>query len=408
VSDADLQAPLALYRDSGGFDQGIEMALRGILVNPEFLFRIESQPQNVAPDATYRISDRELASRLSFFLWSSIPDDELLDLAEKGQLRRPGVLERQAQRMLADDRSRALVTNFAGQWLHLRNVAGVTPGPELLFDHNLRQAFQRETELFFESIVREDRSALEFLDADYTFVNERLARHYGIPGVYGERFRRIALPPDSMRRGLLGQGSILTVTSYAYRTSPVLRGKWILDNILGAPPPPPPNVPDLTERGSDGRALSMREQMVQHRKNPSCASCHSRMDPLGLALENFDAVGRWRAADQSGAPIDASGALPDGTMFRGPVELRNELARNRSSDFVLTLSQKLLTYALGRGLEYYDAPAIRRIKRGAAPANYRFSSLIVSVVNSIPFQMSMARDSETRPSTAAAARRWRD
>jgi mono/diheme cytochrome c family protein len=398
VTDVDLEALLTLYRQGalkGGFELGIEVALRGILVSPEFLFRFEGQPRTAAANAPYRIADIDLASRLSFFLWCSIPADELLDVAAQGQLQKPAVLERQVRRMLEDQRSAALVSNFAGQWLQLRNVAGVSPSPELFFDHNLRQAFQRETELFFESILREDRSVLEFLDADYTFVNERLARHYGIPGVYGERFRRVALPADSVRRGLLGQGSILTVTSFSYRTSPVRRGKWILDNILGAPPPPPPpNVPVLEDHGNDGKTLSAREQMMQHRNNPACASCHSQMDPLGFALENLDAVGRWRVVDGSNAPIDASGTLPDGTSFQGPVGLRQELLKNRSRDFVMALTQKLLTYALGRGLEYYDAPTIREITRQAALSKHRFSSLIIGIVRSVPFQMKMAREPE--------------
>jgi hypothetical protein len=407
VTDAGLQDLFDLYLDGarrGGFESGIEVALRAILVSPEFLFRFESEPPNIAPKAAYRITDLELASRLSFFLWSSVPDDELLEIAAQGRLRSPAVLEQQVRRMLADRRSQALVSNFAGQWLHVRNVAGLQPSPELFFefDDNLRQAFQRQTELFFESILRGDRTVLDLLDADYTFVNERLARHYGIPGVYGEQFRRINLPPDSVRRGLLGQGSILTVTSYANRTSPVLRGKWILENILGTPPPPPPpDIPELIERSSDGKVLPMRERMAQHRDNPVCASCHGQMDPLGLALENFDAIGRWRVVDESDTPIDASGTLPDRTGFQGPAELRKVLM-GRADDFVVTLTDKLLTYALGRGLEYYDAPAVRHIKRESARTNYRFASLIMAIVESTPFQMRQARDRENDAAVAAS------
>jgi len=395
VTDDDLQVPLARYREGageGGFEAGLELALRSILVSPRFLFRFESQPDTIAPNTAYRIDDLELASRLSFFLWSSIPDDELLNAAEKKTLQQPGVLERQVKRMLADPRSAALVSDFAGQWLHIRNVAAFRPSPELLFhfDDNLRQAFERETGLFVESIIREDRSVLEMLDADYTFLNERLARHYGIKGVYGERFRRVSLPADSVRRGLLGQGSILTDTSRANRTSPVIRGKWILENIFGAPPPSPPaNVPDLKEERDPAKILPMREQMAQHRANPGCASCHAQMDELGFALENFDAIGEWRDLDAAGAPIDAAAKLPDGTSFKGPVELRKVL-KSHSDDFLTSLTEKLLTYALGRGLEPADAPAVRRIKREAAATNYRFSALIQGIVASTPFQMRMS------------------
>jgi mono/diheme cytochrome c family protein len=395
VTDTDLQVPLARYREGasrGGFESGLELALRSILVSPRFLFRFESQPATVAPNTAYRVDDLELASRVSFFLWSSVPDDDLLNAAEKKTLQQPGVLERQVKRMLEDPRSAALVSDFAGQWLHIRNVAGFRPSPEVLFhfDDNLRQAFERETELFVESIIREDRSVLDLLDADYTFLNERLARHYGIQGVFGERFRRVSLPPDSVRRGLLGQGSILTDTSRANRTSPVIRGKWILENIFGAPPPSPPaNVPDLKEERDPSKILPMREQMAQHRANPGCASCHTQMDELGFALENFDAIGEWRELDAAGARIDASAKLPDGTSFKGPVELRTVL-RSHSDDFLTSLTEKLLTYALGRGLEPADAPAVRRIKREAAAANYSFSALIQGIVASTPFQMRMS------------------
>jgi hypothetical protein len=347
-----------------------------------------------AAPAAYKISDLDLASRLSFFLWSSIPDDELLAVAEKKTLHDPAVMSRQVRRMLADPRSEALVSNFAGQWLHVRNVAGFLPSPELLFhfDDNLRKAFQRETELFFESIMRENRSVLDLLDADYTFLNERLAKHYGIPGVYGERFRRVSLPPDSVRRGLLGQGSILTGTSRANRTSPVIRGKWILENIFGAPPPPPPpNVPELQEERDVRKVLPMREQMAQHRANPVCASCHAQMDQLGFALENFDAIGEWRDIYASGAPIDASAELPDGTKFKGPTELRKVLL-SHSDEFLTTMTEKMLTYALGRGLEATDAPAVRRIKREVTRGNYRFASLIEGIVTSMPFTMRLAED----------------
>src|SRR5262245_39499889 len=349
ITDDDLQIALARYREGrseGDFELGLELAIRSILVSPKFLFRFESQPENVAPNTAYRISDMELASRLSFFLWSSIPDDELLNVAGKKALRNPGALERQVKRMLADSRSEALVSNFAGQWLHIRNVSAFRPSPELLFhfDDNLRDAFRRETELFFDSIIRENRTALDLLDADYTFLNERLARHYGIPGVYGERFRRVSLPPDSVRRGLLGQGSILTDTSRANRTSPVIRGKWILENIFGTPPPAPPaNVPELKDERDPAKILPIRQQMAQHRANPVCASCHAQMDQLGFALENFDAIGEWREVDAAGSRIDPTAKLPDGTTFTGPVELRKVLLTH-ADDFLTTLTEKLLTY----------------------------------------------------------------
>jgi hypothetical protein len=404
VTDQDLEVPLDLYREGagkGGFEAGIELAVRGILVSPKFLFRFEGQPEAIAPKTPYRITDIELASRLSFFLWSSIPDDELLDVAVNNALHNPAVLEQQVRRMLADPKSSALVENFAGQWLHIRNVSGFRPSPELLFhfDDNLRQAFERETELFLESIIRENRSVLDLLDADYTFLNERLARHYGIAGVYGERFRRVPLPADSVRRGLLGQGSILTDTSRPNRTSPVIRGKWILENIFGAaPPPPPPNVPDLEEERDPRKVLPMRQQIAQHRANPVCASCHAQMDELGFALENFDAIGEWRNTYSSGAPIDAKAELPDGTVFNGPAELRKVLLRH-SDEFLTTMTEKLLTYALGRGLEAADAPAVRGIKREAARADYRFGSLIQGIVTSTPFQMRMAQVRELSAAT---------
>jgi mono/diheme cytochrome c family protein len=394
VTTADVEPLMAFYREGraqGGFDAGIEHALRRLLVSPEFLLRVERDPANAAPGAVYSISDVELASRLSFFLWSSVPDDELLNLATKRQLSESAVLARQVRRMMADPRAEAFVRNFAGQWLFLRNLDAVVPVQSVFpdFDDALRQSFRRETELFVESIVRENRSALDLLRADYTFVNERLASHYGIPNIKGEHFRRVTLPADSKRRGLLGQGSILTVTSYPDRTSPVVRGKWILENLLGTPPPPPlPNVPPLRATDTSGVVLPMRQRMERHRSNPVCASCHAMMDPLGLSLENFDAVGRWRTLGESSAPIDASGMAPDGTRFDGPDGLRSTLLR--SDRFVATLTEKMLTYALGRGLEYYDAPSVRAILRGAAADDYRFSSLIVGIVQSAPFRMRRA------------------
>jgi hypothetical protein len=394
VVDADIEPLLAFYREgrqAGGFEAGIERALRRLLVSPEFLFRVERDPAGVPAGTPYRIGDLELASRLSFFLWSSIPDDELLDHAARGRLGDERILMQQVRRMLADPRATAFVTSFAGQWLFLRNLPATLPVQSVFpdFDDTLRQAFRTETELFFESIVREDRSALDLLRADYTFLNERLARHYGIPSVKGSHFRRVALGTDSVRAGLLGHGSILTVTSYPDRTSPVVRGKWILENLLGTPPPPPiPNVGDLKPTSGDGTVLSMRQRMEQHRTNPVCASCHSMMDPLGLSLENFDAVGRWRSLGESAARIDASGVLPDGTRFEGPAGLRNALLQ--SDRFVPTVTEKLLTYALGRGLEPYDAPAVRAIVRAASRDDYRFSSLITGVVRSAPFRMRTA------------------
>jgi hypothetical protein len=404
LSDRDLAPLLAEYktgREGADFDSGIEMAVRRLLVSPEFLFRVERDPAGIAPNTNYRVSDLELASRLSFFLWSSIPDDELVGLAVQGQLKDPKVFEQQARRMLADARSQALVQNFAGQWLYLRNVPAVTPNLDMFpdFDEGLRQDLRHETELFFGAIVSENRSALELIDADYTYLNERLARHYAIPNIYGSRFRRVELGDLApVRGGLLGQGSILTVTSHADRTSPVLRGKWILENILGTPPAPPPaNIPPLNENNRvGGKVLSMRERMAEHRSNPACAGCHKIIDPAGFALENFDAVGRWRDADntpavtwvrsEATAPIDASGVLPDGSKFNGPAELRRALLSDPSR-FATTLTTKLMTYALGRGVEYYDLPAVRAIVRGASADNYRVQSLILDVAKSQPFQM---------------------
>jgi hypothetical protein len=397
VTDADLQPLLAFYREGrgdgnkesrGSFDSGVERALRLILSNPQFLFRLEHEPAGLAAGSVYRVSDIELASRLSFFLWSSIPDDELLNAASEGKLKDPAELEKQVKRMLADPRSESLVTNFSAQWLFLRNLRAVTPDPRSFpdFDDNLRQSIRRETELFVESIVREDRSILDFLNGDYTFVNERLARHYGIPNVYGSRFRRVRIE-NSARRGLLGQASILTVTSYATRTSPVQRGKWILTNILGTPPPlPPPNTPPLKENSESGRPMSVRERLEEHRKSPACASCHATMDPLGFALENFDAVGQWRSRGEDGVRIDSSGVLPDGARVDGPASLRDALL-GRPDQFASTLAEKLLTFALGRGLDYTDAPAVRGIAAQAATGDYRFSALVLGIVKSTPFQM---------------------
>jgi hypothetical protein len=391
-TDSEVHRLVAFYergRAGGSFDAGVEMAIRGILASPKFLVRVEQDPAGVKPGVPYRISDVELASRLSFFLWSSIPDDELLNVAESGRLHDPSVLHAQARRMLVDRRAAALVSNFAGQWLYLRNVRGAEPDKNEFpdFDDNLRQSFQRETELFFGSIMREDRSVLDLLTADYTFVNERLARHYGLSGVYGSQFRRVSVS-DETRRGLLGQGSILLVTSHADRTSPVVRGKWILANILGTPPPPPlPNVPPLKDKADDGAVQSLRERMEEHRSNPACASCHKVMDPIGFSLENFDAVGAWRARDGD-LPIDASGQLADGTSVDGVVTLRRALLR-RPEIFVGTMTEKMLTYALGRGLMYYDLPTVRGIVRQAQSADSRFSSLVLGIVDSAPFQMRM-------------------
>jgi hypothetical protein len=401
VTDADLKKPFELYRTAkaaDGFDAGIEMGMSVVLTSPEFLFRIEREPGAMgakgaggATGAAYRISDLELATRLSFFLWSSIPDDELLDAAVKGDLDKPAVLERQVTRMLADPRSENLVTNFASQWLHLRNLETITPDMRLFpdFDDNLRQAFRQETEMLVDSVIRENRSVLDLLRANYTFVNERLAKHYGIPNVYGSRFRRITFGEDAQRGGLLRQGSILLVTSYTTRTSPVIRGKWILDNVMGVPPPPPPaNVPALDDVKTVKRNAPIRERLAEHRKNPTCAGCHRLTDPVGFALENYDAVGRWRTME-SGEPIDASGTLFDGTAFRG-VEGLQKAILNRPELFVSTLSEKLLTFAIGRGVAYYDAPALRKIVREASAQDYRFSSIVMGIVNSTPFRMRKA------------------
>jgi mono/diheme cytochrome c family protein len=395
VTDPDMNPVMSFYdlgRREGSFERGVQMGLERILASPQFMFRLERDPAGSAPGSVYRVSDLELASRLSFFLWSSVPDDELLSIAAAGKLGKPAMLDRQARRMLADPKAHALVSNFAGQWLQLRNVRSVQPNSDEFpdFDDNLRQAFKRETELFFESIMREDRNVLDLLRADYTFVNERLAQHYGIPNVRGSRFRRVAVMDDA-RRGLLGQGSILALTSHAERTSPVVRGKWVLENLLGTPPaPPPPDVPPLKEPEEGQKPRTMREQMAEHRANPVCASCHKVMDPIGFALENFDAVGAWRTRERGG-PIDASGELADGTKIDGVVTLRNAVL-SRPTVFVGTMTEKMLTYALGRGLTYADMPVVRAIVRDAARNDYRFSSIVLGVVNSTPFQMRKARD----------------
>jgi hypothetical protein len=428
VTDANLENVLKLYRQArkeGDFDAGIEMAVSAVLVNPQFLFRIEQDPPGTAARTPYRVSDLDLASRLSFFLWSTIPDDELLDLAERNELSKPAVFEKQVRRLLADERSRILATNFAVQWLHLRNLDSITPDLRLFpdFDDNLRTAFRTETELFVECVLREDRGVLDLLSADFTFLNERLANHYGIPHVYGDRFRKVSLspslalragsgaptesvsegqplparraseglpaPPERQRGGLLRQGSVLMVTSYATRTSPVIRGKWILENLMGTPPPPPPaEVPALKENPV-GANLRIRERLAQHRANPACASCHRLIDPVGFALEQFDAVGRWRDLDE-GQPVDAAGGLPDGSKFEGVTGLEKALL-DRPEWFVRTLTEKLFTFALGRAPEDFDAPAIRKIIREAQANNYRISELIVGLTTSTPFQMRLSQ-----------------
>jgi mono/diheme cytochrome c family protein len=402
VTDADVAVLLAAYKEgNGNFEAGIERAVRRLLVSPEFLFRVEYDPADCPPQKNYRVTDVELASRLSFFLWSSMPDDELLNLAVAGKLKDPAVLQKQVKRMMADSRSSALVDNFAGQWLYLRNLPAVTPNLDMFpnYDEELRQSMRRETELFVSDVVQQNKSVLTLLDADYTFLNERLAKHYRIPNVYGSQFRKVSLGDQAaIRGGLLGQASILTVTSHDNRTSPVVRGKWVLENILGTPPPPPPaNVPALKEGASaDGKVLTMRERMAEHRKNPVCASCHAMIEPAGFALEHFDAVGQWRDVDDTrpvpwvrgeGFPaIDASGKLPDGTTFDGPAGLKQALMA-RPDRFVKTVTEKLMIYALGRGVEYYDMPSIRKIALDAQNNDYRFSTLVMGVVNSQPFQM---------------------
>ncbi|HET9833711.1 MAG TPA: DUF1592 domain-containing protein, partial [Vicinamibacterales bacterium] len=374
-------------RTDASFERGVESALQFILASPEFLIRFEADPPNIASKKAYRLDDVALASRLSFFLWSSVPDEPLLTLASQGKLKDPMVLEQQVKRMLADPRSEALVTNFAEQWLHLRNLKSSTPDLEAFpdFDDNLRQSMKEETSLFFDSIVREDRSVVDLLNADYTFVNERLARHYGIPNIYGSQFRRVKVT-DEARRGLLGQAAVLTVTSYPNRTSPVERGKWILTNLLGLPPqPPPPNVPPLADAQADGKVLSLRQRMERHRADPTCAGCHKAMDPIGFALESFDGIGRVRKTED-GAPIDTSGTLFNGANVDGVVGLRRNLVA-QPEIFVGVMTEKMLTYALGRGLEYYDMPAVRTIIRDGKSTDYRFSSIVLGIARSTPFQM---------------------
>ncbi len=397
VTDGDLQSLIEFYQrgrnEGGNFESGIEAAVQLILASPDFLFRFEPDPDSIAADAVYRIGDLQLASRLSFFLWSSIPDEELLNLSSQGRLKEPVVLERQVRRMLADPRSKALVDNFAGQWLYLRNLKTINPDFETFpdFDDNLRQAMKRETELFIDSIMREDKSVMDLLNANYTFLNERLARHYGIPGIYGTDFRRVTLKEDA-RRGLLGQASILTVTSYPTRTSPVQRGKWILTNVLGIPPnPPPPNIPALKERSDTGKPTTLRERMEEHRTNPTCAGCHRMMDPIGFSLENFDALGQWRTTDE-GVKIDPSGTLFNGAKVDGPASLRQMLT-SRPEVFVGVLIEKMLTYGLGRGVQYYDMPAVRSVVRDAGHNDFRFSSIVLGIVKSAPFQMKVKSSS---------------
>jgi mono/diheme cytochrome c family protein len=391
ATETDIRDLLPFYgrgRKEGSFDLGIQKALERLLVSSQFLFRIEREPSTVVAGAAYRISDLELASRLSFFIWSSIPDDQLLDVAAAGRLKDPSVLEQQVRRMLADPRSESLVTNFAAQWLYLRDIAAKQPDEILFadFDETLRTAMQRETELFIGSVFRENRSLLDLLNANYTFLNERLARHYGVPNVRGSYFRRVTFPDGSVRGGLLGQGSVLTVTSYSTRTSPVLRGKWVLENLLSAAPPPPPaDIPALKTETAPGKPLTLREAMVQHRAAPACAGCHARMDPIGFAMENFDAVGRWRERDGQ-QPIDATGVFPEGTKFEGIAGLKKELVR-QPEQFVGTVTERLLMYAIGRNLQYYDAPTVRAVMRDAAPANHTLASLVLGIVKSRPFQM---------------------
>jgi mono/diheme cytochrome c family protein len=408
ASEADMNRLMEFYkagRREGSFDTGIQLALYRIMASPKFVVRVEPDPPSIPSGTAYRIGDYELASRLSFFLWSSIPDDQLLDLAARGRLHDRAVLAKQVRRMLADPRSSALVSNFAGQWLQLRNLKNSVPDNDLFpeFDDNLRQSFARETELLFESIMREDRSVLDLLTADYTFVNERLAKHYNIPFIYGSQFRRVPVT-DEARKGILGHGSILTITSNPDRTSPVVRGKWVLATLLGAPPPAPPaNVPPLKENSERKKPLTMREAMEEHRQNAVCASCHKVMDPLGFALENFDAVGSWRATE-TGGPIDASGVFIDGSRVDGVVSLRRALL-DRPNVFVGTMTEKLLTYGLGRGLGPDDMPAVRRIVRESAQDNYRFASVITAIVTSTPFEMRLKTGQDSAsPSIRTAAR----
>jgi len=409
-TEQDLQILLGFFkagREEAGFDAGIQRAVERVLAAPSFLFRVEHPPANAVAGAVYRLSDLDLASRLSFFLWGSVPDDELMNVAVRGKLKDAAVLEQQVQRMLRDPRSDALVNNFASRWLELSKIAGVVPDTDLYreFDENLRESMDKETRLFVGDQLHNDRSVMELLTANYSFLNQRLATHYGVPNVYGDHFRKVTFA-DGRRGGLVGQGSILTVTSYGNRTSVVMRGRWVLANLLGAPPAEPPaDVPALKEAGMDGAPRSLRERMEVHRKNPVCASCHMRMDPIGFSLENFDATGKWRI-ESDGAPIDAAASLPDGTKFEGVPGLRALLVSHKD-DFVRTLSGKLLSYAIGRGLESYDLPAVRKIAREAAKNDYRWSAIISGIVTSTPFSMGIARGEESQnrqPATGVARR----
>ncbi|MGP0075913.1 MAG: DUF1592 domain-containing protein [Bryobacteraceae bacterium] len=410
ATPADLAALTEFYQagrsDGGSFDDGIEAALQRLLVDPEFVYRSDAEPAGLAAGKSYRVSDLALASRLSFFLWSSVPDDELIDLAAQGKLKDPSVLDKQLRRMLADPKSEALIDNFTGQWLGVRSLKTSEPVVNLFpdFDDNLRSAYQHEVELFFGSIVREDRSIMDLLTANYTFVNERLAKHYGIPNIYGSQFREVTLPPElDMRRGLLGKGALLTLTSNAARTSPVTRGKWFLQTFLGvSPPSPPPNVPTLKEQPVDStgnaKPPTMRQMMEAHRANPVCASCHKIFEPIGLALENFDAVGAWRTQDGD-SPIDASGVLVDGTKVDGVASLRDSLVR-RSDQFARVVTEKMMTYALGRGVEYQDMPLVRSIVRDSAASNYSFSAIVLGIVKSAPFQMNVKTGADNQQRAA--------
>jgi hypothetical protein len=408
ATEDDIAALLPFYeqgRAESGFDTGIQLALERLLVSPQFLYRIERTPSDAMPGKAYAVSDVELASRLSFFLWSSIPDEELLQIAVDGRLREPDVLASQVQRMLADPRSEAMVTNFAAQWLFLRDVEAKEPDIFLFPDHDraLMSALERETELFVDSVLRGGGSVVDLLTAKHTFLNERLATHYGIPNVQGSYYRRVELGPDSQRSGLLGQGSILTVTSYATRTSPVLRGKYVLDNLLASPPPPPPpDVPALaTEAQETGAPLTMRDAMIRHRADPACAGCHAKMDPIGFALEHFDAVGRFRS-DDDGKPIVTASELPDGRVVDGLAGVQ-ALLLAKPALFVSALTEKLMMYALGRNVQYYDAPAIRAVVGAAAAKNYEFSAIVEGIVASAPFQMRMAAPAAEAEAVATAA-----
>jgi hypothetical protein len=406
LETADLNMIMSFYEDGaegGSFERGIQTALRFILTSPEFLFRSEPDPESVAPGEVYALNDIALASRLSFFLWSSIPDDTLLELAIANKLSDPEVFDQQVERMLRDPKAVALVDNFAAQWLFLRNLKSINPDTRTFpnFDDKLRQAFRTETSLFIQSIMQNDSSILDMINADYTYVNDRLAQHYGIPNIYGSHFRRVQ-QTDPNRRGLLGQGSVLTVTSYPNRTSPVLRGKWVLENLVGAPPPsPPPNVPALNENTPGLAALSVRDRLVQHRADPACSGCHAVMDPLGFALENFDGIGRYRARDASGV-IDSSGELADGTPVKDAIDLE-QILMEHPEYFVDTFTEKLLTYALGRGLEYYDMPVVRAITKQAEDDNYRFSAIIKGIVSGVPFRMKQADAESNRVATASVS-----